>query len=386
MKRLNFHKQKPFTCWDIFCTVIDNFGDIGVCWRLARILSHGYQQTVRLWVDDLQTFKANCPDIDATQARQIVQNVEICHWDTPFLSVVPADIVIETFACRLPEVYLNRMASRPYPPLWINLEYLSAEPWVDNYHGLASPHPTLPLVKYFFFPGFTPQSGGILYEPAYIARRAAFQASTTKQMALWASLAIPPPQAGERRLSLFCYDNAHIPALLKALACADSPSTCLVPQGPAEKQVAAFFQQPTLQRNTLYQQDHLRLYVLPLIEQDHYDQLLWACDINFVRGEDSFIRAQLAARPFIWQIYPQEGEVHHQKLEAFLAYYAPHQPSIRHLWQAWNGYSFSYATAWQHFMQDYSVQQQHAQHWTQQLTKQQDLAAKLILFCKNKIK
>jgi hypothetical protein len=22
--------------WDIFCRVIDNFGDIGVCWRLAH--------------------------------------------------------------------------------------------------------------------------------------------------------------------------------------------------------------------------------------------------------------------------------------------------------------------------------------------------------------
>ncbi|WP_187492385.1 elongation factor P maturation arginine rhamnosyltransferase EarP, partial [Pantoea agglomerans] len=22
--------------WDIFCTVVDNYGDIGVTWRLAR--------------------------------------------------------------------------------------------------------------------------------------------------------------------------------------------------------------------------------------------------------------------------------------------------------------------------------------------------------------
>ncbi|MEO7887531.1 MAG: elongation factor P maturation arginine rhamnosyltransferase EarP, partial [Polaromonas sp.] len=37
--------------WDIFCKVIDNFGDIGVCWRLAADLaSRGHK--VRLWVDD----------------------------------------------------------------------------------------------------------------------------------------------------------------------------------------------------------------------------------------------------------------------------------------------------------------------------------------------
>ena len=39
--------------WDIFCSVVDNFGDIGVCWRLARRLSAGLGQQVRLWVDDL---------------------------------------------------------------------------------------------------------------------------------------------------------------------------------------------------------------------------------------------------------------------------------------------------------------------------------------------
>ena len=42
--------------WDIFCTVIDNYGDIGICWRLARQLRVDDGQRVRLWVDDLTSF------------------------------------------------------------------------------------------------------------------------------------------------------------------------------------------------------------------------------------------------------------------------------------------------------------------------------------------
>ncbi|MBY0444112.1 MAG: elongation factor P maturation arginine rhamnosyltransferase EarP, partial [Burkholderiales bacterium] len=37
--------------WDIFCRVIDNYGDIGVCWRLARQLSFEHGFAVRLMVD-----------------------------------------------------------------------------------------------------------------------------------------------------------------------------------------------------------------------------------------------------------------------------------------------------------------------------------------------
>jgi uncharacterized repeat protein (TIGR03837 family) len=383
-KSLNF--PLPEKRWDIFCTVIDNFGDIGVCWRLARQLTQTYQQSVRLWVDDLNSFQAICPAIDPMQAQQIWQNVAICSWGTPFVPVDSADIVVEAFSCQLPESYLQTMAASSTPPVWINLEYLSAEPWVEGCHQLTSPHPTLPLNKYFFFPGFTAQTGGILYEPEQLIQRQHFQQDTAQQNAFWASIFIPPPQTHEKRISLFCYDNPHIPVLLKALASADIPYTCLVPQGPAEKEIATFFNLSHLHSYTAYQQGNLQLYVLPFLEQDRYDQLLWACDINFVRGEDSFIHAQLAARPFIWQIYPQEEHAHHQKLEAFLREYAPHQPVIRHLWQAWNGYPLPYLDAWQTFIHHYPKHQQHADTWAQQLTSQPDLAAKLILFCQNKLK
>jgi uncharacterized repeat protein (TIGR03837 family) len=370
--------------WDIFCKVIDNFGDIGVCWRLARRLT-AYQQSVRLWVDDLNRFHTLCPAIDPTKAKQNWQNVEICSWGTPFVPVAPADIVLETFGCQLPESYVHAMAQRPLPPVWINVEYLSAETWVESCHEMASPHPTLPLTKYFFFPGFTVQTGGILYEPEQLIQRQHFQQAPAQQQAFWASLFLPPPQANEKRVSLFCYENAHLPVLLETMAQSDSLYTCLLPPGPAAKQAAAFFNLH-LDTYTVYQHGNLHLYPLPFLEQDRYDQLLWACDINFVRGEDSFIRAQLAARPFIWHIYPQHANTHHQKLNAFLDRYALHQPPLKKLWQAWNGYPLSFKEEWQDFITFYPQQQRFIHTWTQQLVAQPDLAAKLILFCQNKLK
>ena len=140
--------------WDIFCTVIDNFGDIGVCWRLAKQLAHEHGKTVRLWVDDLVSFSCIAPQVVPAVQRQVFQQVEICLWSTLPKAVEPADVVIEAFACELPEVYVTAMLQMAKQPVWINLEYLSAESWVAQYHGLPSPHPRLPLSKTFFFPGF----------------------------------------------------------------------------------------------------------------------------------------------------------------------------------------------------------------------------------------
>jgi uncharacterized repeat protein (TIGR03837 family) len=64
------------------------------------------------------------------------------------------------------------------------------------------------------------------------------------------------------------------------------------------------------------------LHVIPFIAQDDHDKLLWSCDINFVRGEDSSVRAQWAARPFVWHLYPQSEQAHLAKLRAFTDRYA----------------------------------------------------------------
>ncbi|MEN9867471.1 MAG: elongation factor maturation arginine rhamnosyltransferase EarP, partial [Pseudomonadota bacterium] len=64
----------------IFCQVVDNYGDIGFCWRLARQLVLDYAQQVTLWVDDFASFQKICGSLDLAQAVQAVEGVSIRHW------------------------------------------------------------------------------------------------------------------------------------------------------------------------------------------------------------------------------------------------------------------------------------------------------------------
>ena len=148
--------------WDIFCRVVDNYGDIGTCWRLAQQLAAEHGADVRLWVDRLQSFAQLCPAVSADAEVQHVERIEIRRWRADFSQVEAADVVIEAFACELPESYIAAMARQTVAPAWINLEYLSAEAWVEDCHRLSSLRTKWPLTKYFFFPGFTSRTGGLL--------------------------------------------------------------------------------------------------------------------------------------------------------------------------------------------------------------------------------
>lgn len=338
----------PRDC-DIFCNVIDNYGDIGVSWRLARQLAHEHGIAVRLWVDDLASLARMCHEADAAWDIQHCRGVEVRRWAEPFPEVQPAGLVIEAFACRLPQDYLEAMAARQQS-VWINLEYLSAEDWVSGCHGLPSPHPSLPLTKYFFFPGFTSQTGGLMLERDLFARRDAFQEDAARQQAFWQSFGMEMPGAETLKISLFGYENNALAGLFDVWASGTQPVLCLVPEGRILPQVQRYFedvgrdlsrQAGCVGMNPDLRRGSLQVRVLPFVEQERYDELLWACDVNFVRGEDSCVRAQWAARPFVWQIYPQHDAVHWQKLQAFLDLYgaplgASAAQAMQGLWLAWN--------------------------------------------------
>jgi len=371
--------------WDIFCNVVDNFGDVGVCWRLARQLAAEHDLTVRLWVDDLYSLRRLCPEIDVSLDEQAQRGVRVCRWATPFPQVEVADVVVEAFACELPDSYLAAMAARSAKPAWINLEYLSAEDWVSRCHGLASPHPSLALTKYFFFPGFGPGSGGLLREADLVERRDACQA---RPAAAWHDLGLPPPDPGETSVSMFCYENPALPRLLHAWAEGGTRLRCLIPEGKALQQVAAILGDSLLQIGGRVRRDNLTLCALPFFSQENYDRLLWSCDLNFVRGEDSLVRAQWAARPLVWHIYPQGDDAHSAKLEAFLALYCERLPlqaasACRNFWMAWNrGDGGAAATAWPAFWRVQSDLRAHARAWSEQLSGHADMVRQLVLFCK----
>jgi uncharacterized repeat protein (TIGR03837 family) len=303
--------------WDLFCRVIDNHGDAGVCWRVAAELA-ARGETVRLWMDDASMLRWMAP-LGAP-------GVEVVAWTDPAPDLVPGDVVVEAFGCDPPEAFVARMAAAPAPPAWLNLEYLSAESYVERSHGLPSPvlaGPGTGLVKRFFYPGFSGRTGGLLRERDLPARRAAFD------RAAWLRQRGVELAAGARAVSLFCYEPAALAGLLQQLAAGPQPTHLLVTAGRARGAVEALGARDT---------GALRLHFLPLLSQRDYNQLLWSCDLNFVRGEDSFVRGLLAGVPSVWQIYPQDDDAHVAKLEAFLGWLQP-PPGLRDFFLAWNGVS-----------------------------------------------
>ena len=378
--------------WDIFCTVVDNYGDIGVSWRLARQLVAEHGQQVRLWVDDLVSFRRICPDIAIGQESQHSHGVHVRWWREPFPEVSPADVVIEAFACSPPASYIAAMAARKPKPAWINLEFLSAEDWVQGCHALPSPHPSLPLVKYFFFPGFVAGTGGLLAERGLALARAQFQRSEAEQARFWETLGCGAPRAGELRVSLFCYPHEGIGALFRTWAASGIPVRCFAPEGTATQALAAFFGAENIAPGATLRKAGVEVRIFSFLDQDKYDRLLWACDLNLVRGEDSFVRGQWAARPLIWHIYPQQAEAHWPKLEAFLELYcqglrAETAAAIKRFWRAWNqGDGLEIEAAWPSLWASRAELQAHAVCWARRQAGTSDLANNLVQFCRNLLK
>jgi uncharacterized repeat protein (TIGR03837 family) len=375
--------------WDIFCSVVDNFGDIGVCWRLARRLTTGLAQHVRLWVDDLDSFRRLRAAVDTAQATQHIDGIEVRHWRADFAGIAPADIVVEGFGVRLPDAFLDAMAARRPPPVWINLEYLSAEDWVESHHGLPSPHPRLPLTKYFFFPGFTPATGGVLIEGGLDAARTALQTAPGAVAAFDRALGLQLRGGTACRVSLFGYENAALPALVEAWAADAGGVDCIVPESAVCAQLARIAGARGGAGGTIAI-GQLRVHVLPFLDPDAYDRLLWSCDLNFVRGEDSFVRAQLAARPLVWQAYPQADAAHLVKADAFAARYLaaaalPAAPALRALFDAWNRQSPACGGAWPALRAALGPLRTHAEGWERRLVSHGDLGANLAMFCEDRL-
>lgn len=366
--------MKPL--WDIFCRVVDNLGDIGVCWRLAHQLASEHPLQVRLWIDKPEALPPLLPEFDPAKPSQVIDGVTIGHWISPLPFDVPAQVVIETFACDPPPEYLAAMALQNPAPRWLNLEYLSAESWVSDYHATLSPHSRLPLTKQFFFPGFVEGTGGLLREKNLFARRDKF---TTQGHAndFLASLGVRP-NPDEFKISLFCYLSSPIAELMAAWQANPTPLLCLVPPGQAMQKIQEYSG-----TSGSWHKGNLRIEPIPFIPQSGFDQLLWSCDLNFVRGEDSFVRAQWAAKPMVWNIYPQEELAHAEKLKAFLELYGAtlsttEQHTLSQFWNTWNGLENDVETGWKNLFRILPQLNTHAETWAAQLGQQEDLASALV--------
>ena len=371
---MNDQSSAPLT-WDIFCRVIDNFGDAGVCWRLAADLaSRGAQ--VRLFIDQ--------PDIlpKLVGGSTASHLVAIQPWPADqqrFTAQQIADVVIEAFACDIPSAYLDAMCQANKPIAWINLEYLSAESWVESHHGIPSPHPQLPLTKHFYFPGFTSRTGGLLREPELTALLQSGEARPVND------------PCSPLKIFLFSYEQPVIGQWLEAIQYGSLPTTLSVAHCPAWPEINDWVHDQSDLKN-------LNVETLAFVAQHELDALLARFDVLFVRGEDSFVRAQWAGKPLIWHIYPQEEDYHLVKLKAFYDRYlnqgilSAEQCSI--MWDfvlAWNiaheqASSDTLAKLWPQVVAMLPALRENAQAWRNQLLEQPDLVTQLRDFVRHLVK
>ncbi len=356
--------------WDVFCRVIDNHGDLGVCWRLSVDLAERGHR-VRLWVDDSRALRWMAPEGHP--------RVQVLPWSENPLAgwhCAPGDVTVEAFGCELPQPYQQALAeapalstAQPAPRrVWINLEYLSAEPFVERLHGLPSPvlhGPAQGLSKWFFFPGFTPRTGGLIRER-----------SRPELAAPMPSYPAPGPHQ-PWRMSLFCYEPASLGPWLHDLQTSLKTSSLWVTAGRATAAVQQHLGGAPPATTNHHRHRSLQVVYLPYLSQVGYDRLLRSCHLNWVRGEDSLVRAIWAGRPFVWQLYPQQDQAHLDKLEAFLAFAQP-PARLAQTFRAWNDdHPSALPALTPALMADW---QAWAQDLKQRLCAQEDLSTQLVKF------
>jgi uncharacterized repeat protein (TIGR03837 family) len=339
--------------WDIFCNVVDNFGDIGVCWRLACDLAER-GQTVRLWVDDVSPLGWMAPHGHANVEVIDCKNGIDQHFKVAKYTL--GDVLIDTFDCEFainliaakaintPATGINDTIFEETKPVWLNLEYLTAESFAERAHTLPYVHHSGAAqgwTQRYFYPGFNDKTGGLLREASLFERQEAFsKAAWLADLKFEVSDhsrtdAMNSIHSSSCLISLFCYEPAALESLIDLLAASQTPTCLLVTAGRATNAVKTVFKDKNRLQPAYLLPKQLSILYLPQLSQTDYDHLLWSCDLNFVRGEDSLVRAIWAAKPFIWQIYPQHDGVHLAKLAAFLEMMdAP--ASLKAAHAAWN--------------------------------------------------
>ncbi len=285
--------SKPHTV-DLFCRVIDNYGDAGVCLRLARALVQRHSLIVRLWSDDLALLQRLEPCPDA--------GLSFHEWQD-HITATPAPGVVCGFGCTLDDTYLQAMAACTVQPAYIHLEYLSAEPWVETTHGLWSTHPRFGLKQRFCNPGFNDRTAGLLHEPAAFDEALALQ--TLRQYG-----DVP---AQVQRIFVFGYPTPAFDTFIAAIEQLSQAVHWVLPQGAAGQ---AFYDamQNRAGRSTV---NHT-FTRMPFVSQTQFDAALRSCHAAWVRGEDSAVTALFSGVPMLWQLYPQDDGAHEAKMQAYV--------------------------------------------------------------------
>lgn len=375
--------------WDVVCRVVDNYGDAGVAWRLARQLVHEHARHATLWIDDPAPLARMVPDLDVATVPAVAEGVEVRRGPGT-ADRAPGDVVIDAFGAGLPAAWVDAMARSERRTDWIVLEYLSAEAWVDGAHLRRSPEPRTGISRHYWCPGFTRATGGLLREADLFGRRAAFVRDRGSGSSMLSGLGVAVPENACVAF-VFCYPTAAMADLFDAWSDADEPMVAVVPEGVATEAVDRWSGGNVPHPGSPARRGTLTVASIPFVPQRDFDALLWSCDTAIVRGEDSFVRAQWAAMPFAWHAYPQEGGAHLAKVDAFLDRYLDGAPAdAAHAARAFTlalnrGDGPALAAAWKGFRSAQAALRGHGSAWANRLADQPDLASGLVQWVENRL-
>ena len=338
---------------DIFCEVIDNYGDVGVAYRLAREFKRIYpHKRLRFFINKTE-------EINLIKKSN---DIEIIAYKDIFKVENSADIIIETFACKIPKEYMDKALRSS--KLIINLEYFSAEDWVDDFH-LQESFLGGSLKKYFFIPGLSKKSGGILLDNEFLERKKQVEENREYYLEKFKI-----KEKYDLIGSVFSYEK-NFDSLIKELKKLDKKVLLLILSEKTQKNFIKYFDNSN-------NYDKIKAVKLPFFTYDKYEELLSLCDFNLVRGEDSFVRALLLGKPFLWHIYPQEENIHIQKLNSFLEKYCPNNKNLKETFINYNinRDNFSY------FFKNFKEIEEYNKKYAGYLIENCNLMEKLINFIK----
>ena len=339
---------------DIFCQVIDNYGDVGVAYRLAREFKRVYpNKKLRFVINQIEELNL----IRKSEDIEIILYKDISKIENS------ADLIIESFGCEIPKEYMDKALKNA--KLIINLEYFSAEKWVDDFH-LQESFLGGNLKKYFFIPGLSEKSGGILLDNEFLERKKKVEANKEYYLEKFGI-----KEKYDLIGSIFSYEK-NFDSLIEELKKLDKKIILLILSEKTQKNFIKYFDNGN-------NYDKIKFVKLPFFTYDKYEELLALCDFNLVRGEDSFVRALLLGKPFLWHIYPQDENTHIKKLESFLEKYCSNNKELKQTFINYNinKDDFSY------FFKNFKEIEKYNKNYANYLIKNCNLMEKLINFIEN---
>lgn len=295
----------------ILCKVVDNFGDIGVVWRLCRELrKKDSSLKINLVVDDLKAFSCIWHDVRLEEKFQIVDGINVYNWnewDFCYSEFILNDgeklqIILECFQCGRPdwmekilfEDKLNRTVQI------IMIDYLTAEKYAEDFHCLKSLTRSAKVQKVNFMPGFTAKTGGLIIEDE------------------WKKL---PERKSDGSVLVFTYERNWKP-LVRAML--ESQVAMRNGVKVAQGRGLTSFEDSWKVLENQYSIPNTKLSILPFLQQNEWDKMMRDCSVLFIRGEESMSRACLSGIPFVWHAYPQSDEYQLVKVNALLERMKPH--------------------------------------------------------------